>query len=98
MKRKKKMELKNNQGILFQNKKEKDSQPDFKGELNVDGNVFQIALWKKKSKNDNVYLSVQVEPKKEIEDKNWSRVKDKPKTVGEYLDEHKDNLDDEIPW
>lgn len=84
------MELKNNQGILFQNDKEKDSQPDFKGELNVEGNVFQIALWKRKSKNNNVYLSAMVEPKREH--------KKEPKTVGEYLDEHKDNLDDEIPF
>lgn len=90
------MELKNNQGILFQNDKEKDTQPDFKGELNVDGNVFQIALWKKKSKNDNVYLSLQVEPKRER--------KKEPETVGEYLDEHKDNssaydnLNDTIPF
>ena len=84
------MELKNNQGILFQNDKEKDSQPDFKGELNVEGNVFQIALWKRKSKNNNVYLSAMVEHKREH--------KKEPKTVGEYLDEHKDNLDDEIPF
>lgn len=84
------MELKNNQGILFENKKEKDTQPDFKGELNVDGAVLQIALWKRKSKNNNVYLSVMVEPKREN--------KKEPETVGEYLDEHKDNLDDEIPW
>ena len=82
------MELKNNQGILFQNKKEKDTQADFKGELNVDGNVFQIALWKKKSKNNNVYLSLQVEPKRE---------RAEPKTVGEFLD-RKSDLDDEIPW
>lgn len=82
------MELKNNQGILFQNKKEKDTQPDFKGEVNVDGEIYQIALWKRKSKNDNVYLSVQVEPKKEREE---------PKTVGEVLD-GKSDLDDQIPW
>lgn len=92
------MELKNNQGILFQNDKEKDTQPDYKGELNVEGNVLQIALWKRISKNGKEYLSAQVETKKKQEDKNWSRVNDKPKTVGEYLDEHKDNLDDEIPF
>ena len=89
------MELKNNQGILFENKKEKDTQPDFKGELNVDGAVLQIALWKRKSKNNNVSFSVRVEPKKE---------RAEPKTVGEHLDEHKDNftpydnLNDEIPF
>lgn len=88
------MELKNNQGILFENKKDKDTQPDFKGELNIEGNVFQIALWKRKSKNDNVYLSAMIEPKRER--------KKEPETVGEYLDEHKDNaydnLNDEIPF
>lgn len=88
------MELKNNQGILFQNKKEKDSQPDFRGEVNVDGEIYQIALWKKKSKNDNVYLSVRVEPKRESEVKAYNEPKE----------EHKENfttyddLNDEIPF
>ncbi len=89
------MELKNNQGVLFKNEKTKDNQPDFRGEIKVDRETYKIALWKKKSKNDNVYLSVQVEPKKEREE---------PETVGEYLDEHKvnfnayDNLNDTIPF
>lgn len=84
------MELKNNQGILFKNEKTKEGQPDFTGELNVEGRVLRLALWKKQSAKGNIYLSVQVseprtEPKKE------------PKTVGEFLD-RKSDLDDEIPW
>lgn len=55
------MELKNNQGVLFENKKEKDSQPDFKGELNAEGKILRLAVWKNVSKNDNKYLSVMVD-------------------------------------
>lgn len=91
------MELKNNQGILFQNNKTKDTQPDFKGELNVDGEILQIAIWERKSKNGNSYLSALVEHKKEEHKK-------EPEKVGDYLDQHKDNftpydnLNDDIPF
>lgn len=77
------MELKNNQGIAFANQKTKDSQPDFKGELNIEGKVWQIALWKKTSKNNNSYLSLQVGMKGVAEDKS--------KTTSAVLD-------DDIPW
>lgn len=82
------MELKNNRGILFKNEKTKEGQPDFTGELNVEGKVLRLALWKKQSAKGSTYLSVQVsEPKQ----------KEEPKTVGEFLD-RKSDLDDEIPW
>lgn len=63
------MELKNNQGILFENKKTKDSQPDYTGEVNIDGNVMRIALWKKQSAKGNTYLSVQISQEKPKEEK-----------------------------
>lgn len=36
----------NNKGIFFKNNfKEKDSQPDYKGKLNVEGKDFDLAGW-----------------------------------------------------
>lgn len=78
------MDLKNNQGILFENKKEKDTQPDFKGELNVDGKILRLAVWKKVSKNGNKYLSVMVDSE------------DKPKTKKEQ--ENEEFVEDSIPF
>lgn len=79
------MELKNNQGVLFENKKNKDSWPDFKGELNIDGNTYQIALWKRVSKNGLNYFSAQVETRAEKKTK-----KEKPTTS--------EMIDDDLPW
>lgn len=57
------MELRNNQGILFQNKKMKDNHPDYTGEININGEVMKIALWKKLSSKNNEYFSLQVSDK-----------------------------------
>ena len=57
------MELRNNQGILFQNKKMKDNHPDYTGEININGEVMKIALWKKISSKNTEYFSLQVSDK-----------------------------------
>lgn len=55
-----------NRGVLFQNfRKDSDKQPDYKGELNVDGVELQISGWKKESKNGNTFLSLAVSKKGE---------------------------------
>lgn len=79
------MELKNNQGIAFTNKKTKDSQPDFKGGINVDGKNIQIAVWEKTAINGNKYLSIVVDTKE------FSPKKEETKSSSAVLD-------DDIPW
>ena len=50
-----------NRGVLFKNKyKEKDSQPDYKGDINVDGKELEIAAWIKTSKAGNKFMSLSV--------------------------------------
>ena len=61
-------EVKDNTGTLFKNfKKEKESQPDFKGDAMVDGIKKSIAAWKKTSKGGNEYLSISFSDFKESE-------------------------------
>lgn len=72
------MELKNNQGLAFSNDKAKDTQPDFKGELNIEGKVWQVALWKAIAKNGKPYLSIKVEVKGVAEDKPRESVSSAP--------------------
>ena len=55
-----------NGGALFPNdRKEKDTHPDFRGNINVDGNEYWIKGWKKISKSGMKFLSVALNPKEE---------------------------------
>lgn len=49
-----------NRGTLFVNdKKQKDSHPDFKGSINIDGKEWALAAWNKEG-NRGDYLSLAV--------------------------------------
>lgn len=53
-------------GSLFRNKKEKDSQPDYRGDAcTPKGEQIRIAGWLKKDKNDKTYLSLKIEEPRE---------------------------------
>lgn len=55
-----------NQGQIWPNeRKQKDTQPDFKGSLNVKGEEFWISAWKQKGGRDSeaLSLSFSVQPK-----------------------------------
>lgn len=55
-------EPKTGQGWMFPNeRKEKDSQPDFRGSLNVGGTTTQFAGWKTVSKAGKKYISLRVD-------------------------------------
>lgn len=57
----------NNRGVLFKNdRKTSDKQPDYKGDLNVGGVVFEIAAWIKEAKETGKkYMSLSIQPKRE---------------------------------
>ena len=63
------METKLNSGAIFKNeKKQKETHPDYNGTINVDGVDKQISLWVKESKNGLKYFSVSIqEPYKNAE-------------------------------
>lgn len=59
-------ELKEGFGNSFINNfKEKDSQPDFTGDILFNGVVLRIASWKKKTTKGETFLSHALEVKKE---------------------------------
>jgi uncharacterized protein (DUF736 family) len=52
------METKNNTGAIFKNdKKTAETQPDYKGKVNVNGADMEVALWLKESKSGMKYFS-----------------------------------------
>lgn len=53
-------EHKLNTGSLFRNeKKTSDKAPDYKGEMNLDGNVIKLAGWITTTKAGQTYLKIQ---------------------------------------
>lgn len=58
-------EMKENSGSLFKNdRKEKDSHPDYKGQCKIDGTEYWLAAWLKESKNGK-FFSMAFTPKDE---------------------------------
>ena len=48
-----------NKGVAFFNdKKEKDNQPDYRGKGNFNGVDFELALWARESKDGKEYFSI----------------------------------------
>ena len=55
----------NNSGVLFKSdRKEKDSHPDYKGNIVVDGKSYWISGWIKEGKNGK-FMGLAVSPKEE---------------------------------
>lgn len=84
------MDIKENTGVLFKNDRKTDKHPAYKGEINVEGKHYSIALWDRQSSKGTTYLSVAIQ---EFRD-----VKNEPKEEKEEPKSSYDNLDDEIPF
>jgi hypothetical protein len=42
-------------------KKNKDTQPDYTGTINIDGTLYQISAWNNEAKSGKKYLGLQVQ-------------------------------------
>lgn len=79
-----------NKGALFKNdKKEKDTHPDYKGSINVDGTEYWLSSWIKTSKAGGKFMSLSVTPK--------DAPKSAPKTAPKQ-DSGFDDMDSDIPF
>jgi hypothetical protein len=78
---------KEGQGVLFKNnKKEKDSQPDYTGTVTVGGEQKRLAAWLKISGKGTKYMSIQVSEQQE-------RQEPKPAPKGDFTD-----MSDDVPF
>lgn len=56
---------KDGDGSLFQNRKEKDSHPDVRGDFLLDGKTYEIAGWQKSTRNGDPWWALKIQPKRE---------------------------------
>jgi hypothetical protein len=56
----------NMRGVLFQNDKAKDTQPDYKGSCEIDGKQYWLSGWKKLSKDNKPFLSLAIQEKEVV--------------------------------
>ncbi len=62
------MEQRDNSGVLFANdKREKESHPNYKGNIRVDGKDYWISGWIKEGKNGK-FMGLAVSPKEEVKE------------------------------
>jgi uncharacterized protein (DUF736 family) len=55
----------NMRGVLFQNKKDKETHPDYKGSCEIEGVEYWVSGWKKLSKANAPFLSLSFQAKEE---------------------------------
>jgi hypothetical protein len=71
------METKQNTGAIFKNTNKKaETHPDYKGQINVDGKLKEIALWIKDGKNGKFFSASISEPYVKQESTNIVEEKD----------------------
>ena len=89
-------EKKHGDVTLFANdRKTKDTQPDFRGTIHIQGKDYELVLWNKVSKNGNPFLSGRMgdeakPPEAKGSFSNSPRPAPKPAV--------KDALDSDMPW
>lgn len=88
----------NLRGVLFQNDKVKDTQPDYKGSCEIDGKQYWLSGWKKLSKDNKPFLSLAIQEKEVVTDTQSPQSGyEKAKAQADDLRQEPINLDD-IPF
>lgn len=90
-----------NRGALFKNdRKEKETQPDYKGKINVEGQDFWLSAWLQTGKSGVKFMALSVQPKEQesgYQKAKQAREQLQTDIVHEVLDEQPINLND-IPF
>ena len=71
-------ELREGQGSLFRNKQKEtgDNKPNLTGEAKVNGIVYRVSAWTKLTKNGEKWLSLNIQPPKDQDVKQYESPKE----------------------
>jgi len=87
-----------NRGVLFKNdRKEKDTHPDYKGSVDVDGTEFWLSAWIKDGKNGK-FMSLSIKPKEEQRAPESRAAKPPQRQQPAPASSGFDDMDDSIPF
>ena len=73
----------NMKGVLFQNEKTKETQPDYTGSIVVEKKEYRISAWNNTSKAGKEYKSIKVTTLEEAEEYKKTGPTDKPDHISE---------------
>lgn len=91
-------EQRDNSGSLFKNeKKEKDSHPDYTGNGMIDGREYWFSAWIKTAKNGSKFMSLAFKPKEE-QHREPPRPQPRPAPKAAARANINADMDDEIPF
>ena len=85
-----------NRGVLFRNdRKGKDSHPDWNGKINVEGYEYDLSAWVKKGKNGE-FFSLSIRPKEPRP--SFEKTVTPPRPAPAHTSPQEDDFDDEVPF
>jgi len=91
-------EKKHGDVTLFANdRKTKDTQPDWRGSIHIEGKDYEIALWNKTSKNGNTFISGRMGDEVKPPEAKGS-FSNSPRPAPKPTSSIKDALDSDLPW
>jgi len=91
-------EKKHGDVTLFANdRKTKDTQPDWRGTIHIEGKDYEIALWNKTSKNGNTFISGRMGDEAKPPEARGA-FPNSPRPAPKPTSSVKDALDSDLPW
>ena len=87
-----------NRGVLFKNdRKEKDTHPDYKGSINADGVEYWLSAWMKEGAKGK-FMSFSLTPKEQTQTAAQAAQKAEPPQRQQQAAPVVEQLDDDIPF
>jgi len=91
-------ELKENALTIFKNEKKSETHPDWKGQINVEGKLFDIALWEKDGKKGKFFSGKISEPYKKDPQPEGSKHYSPDYSEDQKVKDSQEQMEDGLPF